>query len=244
MIPVTSRLRRSRPPVPALAAIGLAALLASACSTSGPARQAGVDLAPGTALFAAPPPLADCDRIDVVGLQAFSTAQLPQAHRIVTFADPAKPNRTWTGCVGPGERPSGDAGSQATPEGSTGTQATPEGSTGTKATPEGSTGSVAWLVRYATSEAATRTRPFTNPVTDDGANRTLVRTSSLGDARVRVELSVHADDHSTLVMVTVFDPRTGRNGAECGVVDVPGSAVDDVVTWCLRNVADQLTRPR
>jgi hypothetical protein len=117
-----------------------------------------------------------------------------------------------------------------------------EGSDATSAAPEGTTGAVDWLVRYATSAAAARPGPFANPVPDGGQSRTLVRAARLGEARARVELSVHADDHSTLVMVSVFDPRTGRNGAECGVTQVPGDVVEEAVAWCLQAVAGQLVR--
>lgn len=249
MIHATNR----RPRRAAALATALLALSLSACATSGPVAQDGVDLPPGTSLFAAPPSLADCDRIDVAGLQAFSTARLPQPRPIVTFADPAKRDRTWAGCVGQAETQASDGGSggAADPAAGSGQKATTADDAGAPSpgkdappepTQEGTIGPVAWLVRYATSGPATRARPFANPIPDGGANRTLVRSSYLGDAPARVELSVHADDHTTLVMVTVFDPGTGRNAAECGVGEVPGSAVDDVVTWCLRTMAGQLVR--
>ena len=51
---------------------------------------------------------------------------------------------------------------------------------------------------------------------------------------------MHADDHVTLVLVSVFDPQSDRAAAQCGVVQVPGDRADDVVDWCLRAIRGQL----
>jgi hypothetical protein len=211
-----------------------------ACSSGRIPTGADVGLAPGTRLFAAPPPTPDCSRIDTAALGALTVADVPPARRLLTYADPARPKVTWAACAGVAETASASSSGSAAGE-ATREQGAVTGSADVlHPTREGAAGPAAWLVRYATSAAAGRTRPLLNPHPGDGGYRTLVRPASLGDAPARVELSVRADTHLTLVLVSVFDPGTGRNGAECGIGEVPGPAVDAAVAWCLRAVAGQL----
>lgn len=219
----------------------LVATSLAACSSLAGGGPELVALSPGTVLFAAPPPLADCARIDVTGLRGLTLTEPPAAKGILTFADPGQPTRTWAGCVGPTETAATPTPAGGPPSGSGGAAAT---ATGTTATPEGSTGTVSWLVRYATTSDAARTEPLSAAGSEAADSRTLIRSATLADARVRVELSVHADDHRTLVLVTVFDPRTGRNAAECGLQEVAGDAAEAAVSWCLGALAGQLVRRR
>jgi hypothetical protein len=101
---------------------------------------------------------------------------------------------------------------------------------------------VSWIVSWATSSAATTTTPFENPEVGQPDVRVLTRTTTLADARAVAVLAVHADDHQTTVTVTVYDPASDRDAAECGVATVPGDAADGTVTWCLDTLARLMLR--
>jgi hypothetical protein len=97
-------------------------------------------------------------------------------------------------------------------------------------------------VAWATSERATLPFNRPNPKTGDRDIHTLTRTTVVGDAKADVMLAVHAEDHRTQIRVTVFDPRTGRDGAECGIGGVPGDQADAAVRWCEQAIVSQLLR--
>jgi hypothetical protein len=207
----------------------------------------GLSLPSGARLFAAPPARADCARLDLDGLRTVAGGDVPTPTPILTYADAAKPHLTWTGCAGvlPAANSSADSTATDQPTDGASTAANNNGSAAKSsgsgaATAEGSVGQVSWVVRYATTSAAARTAPRTNPLADATDVHSLSRPARLADAEGTVVLDVHADDHATLVWVTVRNPATGRQSAECGLVDVPGASADAAATWCLGAVAGLL----
>jgi hypothetical protein len=96
------------------------------------------------------------------------------------------------------------------------------------------------MVWFATSAAATSAKARENPLAGQADVRMIDRSTTLGDAPATVTLGVHASDHQTMVMVTVYDPTTHRSAAECGIASVPGEAADDAAQWCLQTISEQL----
>jgi len=221
---------------------GIVVLLAVLTACSAPQTTASV-VAPGTPLFASPPSSADCSKLDFAGLRALVSDDLPAPRPILTYADPDRKSLTWAGCAGPASRSGAAAASPSpstSPSSSSGASSG-SGSSSGSAEPEGSR-TVDWMVRYATTRDAALKDRISDPLGGTKGVRNLVRTAVLGDAPARIHLDVHADDHDTLVLVTVEDPSTRHDAAECGVVGVPGGNADKVVDWCLRAISGQLLR--
>ncbi|HEX2805090.1 MAG TPA: hypothetical protein VHN80_02840, partial [Kineosporiaceae bacterium] len=208
-------------------------LLLGACSASGSGPSDDrVELRAGAQLFATRPAKADCARVDVGALRQMTGVDEPAPEPVLASQQGEKPSLTWAGCVGwePAAAASGAAASGGDP-----------GATD-PATDPAADRRVMWIVSYATSAAASSDKVTENPLVGGQDVRTLIRSTTIGSARAQVQLSVHADDHETLVLVNVFDPATGRAGAQCGITAVPGGRADDVVQWCLNAITGQLVR--
>jgi hypothetical protein len=206
-----------------LAAVGVATVLAAcAAPVAGTGSQAPVP--PGTQVFATRPQSADCSRVDMAGLRDLSAVAPPAAQQALVPLE-ADPELKWATCVGlqevadPSPSPSGTA----------------------SASPKGQ--QAVWLLSFATSEAATSEEERMSTRETASGFRALVRPARLGNAKAEVLMDVRAEDHQTLLVVTVFDPRTGRPAAKCGLAAARGDRADDAANWCLRQLSDQLLRP-
>lgn len=206
---------------------GAASLVALVAACAAPEAGTGVQapVPPGTRIFASRPASADCGRIDMSGLEKFSAVTPPAGQAGVIHVDVSNPDLVWASCTGrsapdesPGASPSSTANSAA------------------------SGGSLVWLVSFATSEDATTDSERMNTSETESGFRALVRPARLGDARAEVVMDVHADDHQTLLVVTVFDPRTGRPAAKCGLAAAKGEYADEAANWCLQQLSAQLLR--
>jgi hypothetical protein len=203
-------------------------LLLAGCATSGPgAGDDRVELPAGAKLFASRPAKADCSQVDVGALRQMTGVDEPAAQPVLASQAGEKANLTWAGCVG------WEPAAAASPAAS--------GSDASAADPAADR-RVMWIVSYATSSAASSDKVTENPLVGGQDVKTLIRSTTIGSARAQVQLSVHADDHETLVLINVFDPVTGRAGAQCGITSVPGGRADEVVQWCLNAITGQLVR--
>ena len=160
----------------------------------------------------------DCSKVDVAALGELSRLEIPAGTAQLELLDPKRPELTWGRCVG------------LTPL----TQAADGSVTG---------GATVWFVSFATSPEATTNDERVPSMAPAPSMRALVRPARLGDARAEVLLDVHADTHDTVVLVTVFDPGTGRAAATCAVASARGDEAERVADWCLKSVADQLAKP-
>ncbi|HEY6793418.1 MAG TPA: hypothetical protein VI248_01905 [Kineosporiaceae bacterium] len=197
----------------------LAVVVAVLAACGGPVAGTGSDapVPPGTPVFGPyRPSTADCGRINLADLNQLSAVSVPEATAERKVVE-SRPDRIWASCVGrtPLSRAS-------------------DGSV--------SGGDVVWLVSFATSPAATSDSERMSTRETSSGFRTLVRSARLGDAQAQVVMDVHQDDHQTLLVVTVFDPQTGRPAARCGLAAARGDRAEDAVDWCLKAVSDQLLR--
>jgi hypothetical protein len=206
---------RHRVTAAGIAWLAVAALAACGAPVAGAGASAPVPS--GTTVFAASrPSSADCSQVDLGQLNQFSAVSVPKGKAELKEVD-SRPDRIWASCVG--RSPVARAA---------------DGSV--------SGGDVVWLLSFATSAAASSDsqRMPTNETAD--GFRTLVRPARLGDAQAQVVMDVHADDHQTLLVVTVFDPQTGRPAARCGLAAARGERADDAANWCLKALSVQLLR--
>jgi hypothetical protein len=207
----------------------LAVLLLGGCAVSGPGlRDDRVELPAGARLFATRPAKADCARVDVGGLRQMTGVDEPAPEPVLASQRGEKANLTWAGCVG--WEPAAAA-SDAAASGSDAAATDPAASR-----------RVMWIVSYATSSAASSDKVTEDPLLGGQDIKTLTRSATIGSVKAQIQLSVHADDHETLVLVNVFDPITGRAAAQCGITAVPGGRADDVAQWCLQAITGQLVR--
>jgi hypothetical protein len=240
--PTTLLRRVAAPTVTVLSLLGLAGCALPGLAIGG---DDSVDLPAGTRLFASRPETADCSRVDIVALRQISGEDLPAPEPVLAPDDASRPNLTWAGCIGrqtTSASQSSSASSTDDPSASPRDQtpAAERSSAGTGS--QDSSGTVVWMVWFATSAAATSDKPRDNPLAGQADVRLIDRRTTLADSPADIQLGVHADDHQTLVLVTVEDPGTHRAAAECGVAGVPGDAADDAVQWCLKSISGQLLR--
>jgi hypothetical protein len=200
----------------------VAVLAACAAPVAGTGSEAPVPL--GTRVFANRPAAADCSKVDMTGLARVSAVSPPTGQAGLIRVDPAKPDLVWATCTG-----------RSTPEESPGASPSPTAAAA-------SSGELVWLVSFATSEAATSDSERMATTETESGFRALVRPARLGDAKAQVVMDVHADDHQTLLVVTVFDPRTGRPAAKCGLAAAKGEYADEAANWCLQQLSTQLMR--